>query len=58
MNSASVLTLFLEIYSEQDVKYTYFLGVGFVPSLVSGPFLSTTFLPFAHLHSTALSVLK
>lgn len=26
MDSASVLTLFLEVHSEQDVKYTYFLG--------------------------------
>lgn len=58
MNYASLLTLFLEVHSKQDVKYTYFLGVGFVPSLVYRTFLSTAFLPFAHLHSTALSVLK
>lgn len=48
MNSASVLTLFLEIHSQQDVKHTNFLDVGSVPSAVSGPFM-----PSAHLHSTA-----
>lgn len=58
MNSASVLTLFLEVHSEQDVKYTHFLGWAschrWFPGL-SSPLLFSPLPTYIAQHSLSLN---